>query len=96
MPTDPRFEIPPADIPVIQDAALQVMMRAMELLSGRSTYAVGALSLALGSTAAMLKIPYAQLISMLSQHYENQLLDEIATATEGTGDVMLKKEDGDY
>ncbi len=96
MPEDPKIEIPADAVPVIQDAAMQVMMKSLELLNGRHVYAVGALSLALGSMAAMLKVPYPELIAMLSQHYENELLDEIETATAGTGDVMLKKESGDY
>lgn len=92
----PTSEIPPEDVPAIQAAAMEVMMKAMAMVSGRTDYAIGALSMALGTSAAMLKVPYAALVAMLSAHYENQLLDEIEKETEAAGGVMVAKEVGDY
>ena len=62
------------------------------LVEGNVHYAIGALSIALGTAAAMAGMSYDELIKMLSQHYEQQLLKEIGDSLkETTAEILLPK-----
>lgn len=85
--------IPQEAVVVIQTAAAQLMRMAIDMVEGNGQYAVGALSMALGTAAAMCKAPYSELIDMLSKHYEAQLLAEVAQELK-INEKLLEKPEG--
>jgi hypothetical protein len=90
---DKPVVLPPEDVVVIQTAAAQLMRMAIDMVNGNPQYAVGALSIALGTAAAMSKAPYKGLIDMLSNHYEAQLLAEVAQELK-VNEKLLDKPEG--
>lgn len=83
--------IPPEDAAMIIAAGAELMMQAPTLVKGRVEYMMGALSLALGTAAAMAKVPYQDLIDMISAHYERQLLVEVGEELAAGNETLLDK-----
>ncbi len=88
MPKDDA--IPPEDAQLILSAAAELMFRAPPLVKDNPQYAIGALSVALGTAAAMALVPYPDLIDMLSRHYEQELLRQVNEEL-GTAETLLPK-----
>ena len=92
MPTDDDPVIlPEADKIIVTEASAQLMRLALNFVNENPLYAIGALSIALGTTAAMAKVPYDLLISTISQHYENQLFVEVDEELKEDNEKLLPK-----
>lgn len=68
---------------------------ALEALSGmlpearqQPVYVVAALSLAMTNAAAMCGVSYADLVKLVSSHYENAMLDEVSKELRTTGETL--------
>ncbi len=83
----------PEDMEMIRVAANELAMKAAELTRQNPYFAMGALSLATATVGAIIKIEYAQLVKLISDHYEHALLQEVADEfrAAGAGVVMVPK-----
>ncbi len=84
-----KFELTHEDAEKIRSAASHLALLAPTLVGDSVQYAIGALSLALGTAAAIAKVPYTDLISMLSKHFEAQLLAELELELKATTKEVL-------
>lgn len=89
--------LPPEDMELIRTAARDLAMMAPDLVRKNPYYALGALSLAHAHVAAICKVSYADMVQVLSQHYEHALLEEVEAELRAAGDpdVMVRKPQGE-
>jgi len=83
--------IPPEDADKIRAAAEDIMMRTPAMVDLNANYVLGAVALALGHIAAIMKVPYKDLITLISSHYEHALLDELKTELKKEGLTLPPK-----
>jgi hypothetical protein len=84
-----------AELDQLRSAALKLTMEAPGLVGDDPYLALGALSLASAYVAAIVKMPYKDLIKMISDHYENALLQEVERDLEKAREgVMVRKPAG--
>ena len=80
----------------IYKAACSLIMEASRLLDRNPVFAVGALSLALTTAAGFCNMPYQSLIDLVSQHYENYLLNQLNNELKEKGETLLPKPNGEF
>lgn len=93
MPKEEPVVIPQDDANKILAAGADLLRRAPGLVDDNPQYAIGALSVALGTAAAMALVPYADLIDMVSRHYEQELLREVGDSLEPSEKLLPKSLD---
>ena len=77
------------DVAKITAAAATLIDAAFVLVDNNPHFTIGALSLALGTAGAAAKLPFDQLVDLLSKHYEGYLLGEVAEEMEAAGTTII-------
>lgn len=85
-----RPKVADAELPIkvaqkVREAAEALMLRAPELTDNSPILAIGALLLAAGSAAALAKVPYEEMVALISGYYEAILLTEVEAELAGHG-----------
>ena len=85
------------DLDLIRFAARDLAMMSPGLVQDNPYYALAALSLAAAQVAVLCQVSYADLVMILSQHYECVLLDQVEEELKASGstDVMVCKPTGE-
>lgn len=66
----------PAGLDMMREAAQKLVMSAPGLVDDDPHLAMAALALAAATVAALVKMPYADLVKMITDHYEAVMVDE--------------------
>lgn len=86
------------DNQLIVAAARRLMLDAVAMVNDKALLAVGALSMALGTAAAIARIPFGDLVTILGRQYENQLLEDVKNELKesNTADAVIavRKDNG--
>jgi len=84
----------PDDARNIIDAAQELALLAAKLVKGNPLFALGALSMATAQVGVFVKIPYASLIQLISDHYETGMLVEVERELKEAGglEIFLSKQ----
>lgn len=86
-------KLPPEAEALMLHAANQIMLEALPLCDVNPAYSIGAMALALGSVAAIMKIPMDEISALVGRYYENELLKELEDGSGGYEGFAPKKDD---